>query len=205
MPARRRRGRSWCSPPSRRRDFAALHPVRSGRRFFQQIRCHRLLLAGSAVDRRRAHAVPAGLRRRRRRRRCRRDRGARTQRGSLRVGGPEVRSFKDLMRFVLATIERRRLLIPIPFALAKLQASLLQWLPKPLLTPDQVALLRSDNVVSEQASAKDARSQRSGSIRSPWKASSRPISGGSASRASSRNRGQRHVTDDRSRSNKPRI
>jgi uncharacterized protein YbjT (DUF2867 family) len=67
------------------------------------------------------------------------------------LGGPETRSFKDLMRFVLATIERRRLLIPIPFALAKLQASLLQLMPNPPLTPDQVELLRSDNVVSEQA------------------------------------------------------
>jgi uncharacterized protein YbjT (DUF2867 family) len=67
------------------------------------------------------------------------------------LGGPQVRSFRELMRFVLATIERRRLLIPIPFALAKAQASLLQWMPKPLLTPDQVELLRSDNVVSEQA------------------------------------------------------
>jgi uncharacterized protein YbjT (DUF2867 family) len=67
------------------------------------------------------------------------------------LGGPEVRSFKDLMRFVLATIERRRLLVPIPFALARLQASLLQWMPKPLLTPDQVELLRSDIVVSEHA------------------------------------------------------
>jgi uncharacterized protein YbjT (DUF2867 family) len=67
------------------------------------------------------------------------------------LGGSEVRSFKELMQFVLATIERQRLLIPIPFALAKLQASLLQWMPKPLLTPDQVELLRSDNVVSEQA------------------------------------------------------
>jgi uncharacterized protein YbjT (DUF2867 family) len=67
------------------------------------------------------------------------------------LGGPQVRSFKDLMRFLLATIERRRLLIPIPFALAKAQASLLQLLPRPLLTPDQVELLRRDNVVSEQA------------------------------------------------------
>jgi uncharacterized protein YbjT (DUF2867 family) len=67
------------------------------------------------------------------------------------LGGPEVRSFRELMQFVLATIERRRLLIPIPFALAKLQASVLQWMPKPLLTPDQVELLGSDNVVSEQA------------------------------------------------------
>jgi uncharacterized protein YbjT (DUF2867 family) len=67
------------------------------------------------------------------------------------LGGPEVRSFKDLMHFVLATIERRRLLVPIPFALAKAQASLLQWMPRPPLTPDQVELLRSDNVVSAQA------------------------------------------------------
>ena len=67
------------------------------------------------------------------------------------LGGPEVRTFKELMQFVLATIERRRLLVPLPFALAKLQAAFLQFMPKPLLTPDQVELLRSDNVVSEQA------------------------------------------------------
>ena len=65
------------------------------------------------------------------------------------LGGPEVRSFEELMKFVLATIERRRLLLPIPFALARLQAFVLQLMPKPLLTPDQ--LLRSDNVVSEAA------------------------------------------------------
>jgi uncharacterized protein YbjT (DUF2867 family) len=67
------------------------------------------------------------------------------------IGGPEARTFKQLLEYVLATIERKRLLLPIPFALAKVQASFLQWLPKPLLTPDQVELLRSDNVVSAQA------------------------------------------------------
>ncbi len=67
------------------------------------------------------------------------------------LGGPEVCSFKELMELLLATIERRRLLVPIPFAVAKLQAAFLQWLPKPLLTPDQVELLRVDNVVSEAA------------------------------------------------------
>src|SRR5262249_5936964 len=60
------------------------------------------------------------------------------------LGGPEVHSFKQLMQFMLATIERRRLLVPIPFALAKFQAGILQLLPKPLLTPDQVELLRGD-------------------------------------------------------------
>lgn len=67
------------------------------------------------------------------------------------LGGPEVRTFKDLMQFVLATIERKRLLVNLPFPVAKLQAMLLQYLPKPLLTPDQVELLRTDNVVSKAA------------------------------------------------------
>jgi len=68
------------------------------------------------------------------------------------VGGPRVQTFKELMQFVLTTIGRKRLLLPLPFALAKFQAYFLQLLPKPLLTPDQVELLRRDNVVSEAAS-----------------------------------------------------
>jgi len=67
------------------------------------------------------------------------------------LGGPEVFTFKELMEFVLATTERTRLLVPLPFAAAKLKALFLQYLPKPLLTPDQVELLRYDNVVSEEA------------------------------------------------------
>src|SRR6266446_1002859 len=67
------------------------------------------------------------------------------------LGGPEVRSFKELMQFMLATIERRRLLVPVPFALATFQAAFLQLLPKPLLTPDQVELLRGDVIVSDKA------------------------------------------------------
>ena len=59
------------------------------------------------------------------------------------LGGPEVRTFKELMQFVLATIERKRLLVPLPFAVAKLQAMFLQFLPTPPLTPDQVELLRA--------------------------------------------------------------
>lgn len=67
------------------------------------------------------------------------------------LGGPEVRTFKELMQFVLATTERKRLLVPLPFFVAKLQAMVLQFMPKPLLTPDQVELLRVDNVVSDAA------------------------------------------------------
>ena len=67
------------------------------------------------------------------------------------LGGPEIRSFRELMEFVLGTIGRRRLLMPLPFALAKLQASVLQFLPNPPLTPDQVELLKHDNIVSAEA------------------------------------------------------
>ena len=69
------------------------------------------------------------------------------------LGGPQVMSFKELMQYVLATIERRRLLVPIPFWVARIQALFFEFMPKPLLTRDQVELLRSDNVVSDSARA----------------------------------------------------
>ncbi len=67
------------------------------------------------------------------------------------LGGPDVLTFKELMQFTLATVERSRALVPVPFALMKLQAAFLQFLPKPPLTPDQVELLKDDNVVSAAA------------------------------------------------------
>lgn len=69
------------------------------------------------------------------------------------IGGAEVLTFKEILEYVLKVTERRRLLVPVPFALAKLKAAFLQLMPKPLLTPDQVELLKSDNVVSAQAKA----------------------------------------------------
>jgi len=64
------------------------------------------------------------------------------------LGGPTIYTFKELMEIVLRETERKRLLVPVPFALATLKAMFLQFLPKPLLTPDQVTLLKSDNVVT---------------------------------------------------------
>ena len=67
------------------------------------------------------------------------------------LGGPEVFSFRQLMQFTLGTIGRRRALVPVPWGIARMQALILGLLPKPLLTTDQVELLKSDNVVSETA------------------------------------------------------
>jgi uncharacterized protein YbjT (DUF2867 family) len=70
------------------------------------------------------------------------------------LGGPEVLTMREIMEIILSTIERRRMLVSLPFGLAKLQAMFLQFAPGALkLTPDQVALLRSDNVVSDAAKA----------------------------------------------------
>ena len=63
------------------------------------------------------------------------------------LGGPAVYSFKELMQLILSVTKRKRLLIPIPFKIAMVQAYFLQMLPNPLLTCDQVKMLKHDNVV----------------------------------------------------------
>jgi NADH dehydrogenase len=63
-------------------------------------------------------------------------------------GGPQVYSFKVLLELLLTALNRQCILIPIPFALAEMQAALLELLPNPPLTRDQVRLLKTDKVVS---------------------------------------------------------
>jgi NADH dehydrogenase len=67
------------------------------------------------------------------------------------LGGPSTYSFRELMQLILRETGRRRLLVPLPFWLASLKAAFLQLLPNPLLTMDQVRLLKKDNVVSSTA------------------------------------------------------
>jgi len=70
------------------------------------------------------------------------------------LGGPEVLSMREIMKIILEITDRDRMLVSLPFGLAKLQSLLLQFAPGPFkLTPDQVELLRSDNVVSGAAKA----------------------------------------------------
>lgn len=79
----------------------------------------------------------------------------RTKAGAVyELGGPDVLSMREIMQIILRVIERERMLVPLPFAIARLKAMFLQFAPGPLkLTPDQVALLRTDNVVSNTATA----------------------------------------------------
>jgi uncharacterized protein YbjT (DUF2867 family) len=74
--------------------------------------------------------------------------------GVYEFGGPEVLTMREIMEIILAITERKRMLVPLPFSLARLQAAFLQFAPGALkLTPDQVELLRVDNVVSDVAKA----------------------------------------------------
>ena len=64
--------------------------------------------------------------------------------------GPEIITFKDIILKILKSINKKRLLLPLPLSLAKLNAKIFQLMPKPLLTMDQLRLLKYDNVVSKK-------------------------------------------------------
>ena len=62
--------------------------------------------------------------------------------------GPEVLTFKDIIIKILKSIKKKRILIPMPLILAQIMAKIFQMMPKPLLTTDQLRLLKYDNVIS---------------------------------------------------------
>ncbi len=67
------------------------------------------------------------------------------------LGGPSVYTFREILENILAIIDRKRLLLPVPFGLASLLGFFTELLPNPPLTRDQVRLLEVDNVVGEEA------------------------------------------------------
>jgi len=69
------------------------------------------------------------------------------------LGGPEVLTLKEVMQRVLTYTMRKRMLISEPFWLAKIQGAVLQLVPNPLLTLDQVRMLEVNNVVSNAAAS----------------------------------------------------
>ncbi len=71
--------------------------------------------------------------------------------GLFELGGPDVMTFREILRWILRETARRRPLVDVPLALARVQASLLERLPGRLLTRDQLRLLAHDNVVAPDA------------------------------------------------------
>jgi len=64
--------------------------------------------------------------------------------------GPEIISLKEILKTLLKLISKNRVLIPLPIFVAKISAKLFQLFPKPLLTSDQLKLLKYDNVPSKK-------------------------------------------------------
>ncbi len=64
------------------------------------------------------------------------------------LGGPAVYSFRQVMEMICRETDRKRLLLPLPYWVGSLMAGFMQLMPKPMLTDDQVELLKHDNVVS---------------------------------------------------------
>jgi len=62
--------------------------------------------------------------------------------------GPEIISFKEILERLLKLINKRRILMPFPLTLAKITASIFEIMPNPLLTRDQLRLLKYDNISS---------------------------------------------------------
>ena len=67
------------------------------------------------------------------------------------LGGPETVTFREIYERLFNVTGRRRCLVSLPFGIAKIQATFLQMLPRPLLTRDQVETLKTDNVVMAAA------------------------------------------------------
>ena len=70
-----------------------------------------------------------------------------TQGKAYELGGPRVYTYKALLQLVLKQVDRRRVLVPVPFFLWDTLAALMAFLPDPPLTRDQVKLMKRDNVV----------------------------------------------------------
>ena len=66
----------------------------------------------------------------------------------IECGGPEVISFKEIIQRLLKLIDKKRILFTIPLPLASISAKIFQLLPNPLLTEDQLKLLKYDNIFS---------------------------------------------------------
>ncbi len=62
--------------------------------------------------------------------------------------GPEILSFKEIILKLLKNIDKKRLLIPLPLAFAKTLAKIFEIMPNPLITVDQINLLKYDNIAS---------------------------------------------------------
>ena len=73
----------------------------------------------------------------------------------IEFAGPEEMSFKEILEKLISLTEKKRLLLPMPISFAKMIAHIFELLPKPLITNDQLRLLKYDNVLSGKYKSND--------------------------------------------------
>ncbi len=79
------------------------------------------------------------------------DGGENTSGQTFELGGPKIYTFRQMMELMMQVTGVRRILLPVPFWIARMKAYFLQMMPNPMLTVDQVRLLENDNIVGEGA------------------------------------------------------
>jgi len=67
------------------------------------------------------------------------------------LGGAQILTYRDLLSTIVRQLDRKRLMLPVPFAIWQLLAALTSVLPNPPLTRDQIELMRHDNLVDPDA------------------------------------------------------
>ena len=68
----------------------------------------------------------------------------------IECAGPEILTFKEILQTLLKLIDKKRLLLPLPLHVARVSAKFFQLFPQPLLTEDQLRLLKYDNILSDK-------------------------------------------------------
>jgi NADH dehydrogenase len=66
------------------------------------------------------------------------------------LGGPKVYTFKELIEILLISLNKKRLIVGLPDFISRIQAKIMQLFPNPILTEDQLEILKSDNICSNQ-------------------------------------------------------
>ncbi len=71
-------------------------------------------------------------------------------------GGPDILTMKEIYKLIIDALDIKRPLIPMPLSIAATMGFFMQFLPSPIITYDQVKLLRQDNIVCEKQNTLDS-------------------------------------------------
>jgi len=68
----------------------------------------------------------------------------------IECAGPDVITFREIIEKLLILIDKKKILLPLPLIIAKIGVALLEKFPRPLITMDQLKLLKYDNILNKE-------------------------------------------------------